>query len=206
MASTGSHETLDSKNSALLLVDYQTGLMLCTQTQEQSTLINNTVALAKLARAFDLPTLLTTSFSAGPNGPFLPEVTALFPEVPIIDRSLVNAWDDARFVDAVKKTGRRKLIIAGISTEVCTCFPALAAVREGYEVYAVVDACATWDRRVEEAAFHRMSQGGVRLTNWVSVSAELLKDWATDAGPKVGAIFAEHFHSYKVLMVQSNRK
>lgn len=206
MAATGAYETLNAKNAALLLVDHQTGLMLCTQTIEQSALINNTVALSKLAKAFELPTVLTTSFSAGPNGPFLPDVTALFPGAPIIDRSLVNAWDDPRFVDAVKKTGRKKLIIAGISTEVCTCFPALAAARDGYEVYAVVDACATWDKRVEDAAFHRMSQGGVILTNWVSISAELLKDWATEAGPKVGAVFAEHFHSYKVLMAQSNRK
>lgn len=203
--STSITETLNADNAALLLVDHQTGLMLCTQTMDQTLLINNTVALAKLAKAFNLPVILTTSYSAGPNGPLLPDIVKLFPEAPIIDRTLVNAWDDPAFVGAVKKTGRKKLLIAGISTEVCTAFPALAARRDGFETYAVVDACATWDRRVEDAAMHRMAQGGVVITSWVSVAAELLNNWATEAGGKVGAIFAEHFSSYKVLMTQSNR-
>lgn len=202
---TEKSEVLNANNAALLLVDHQTGLLLCTQTMEHADLINNVVALAKLAKGFNIPTILTTSFSAGPNGPILPEITSLFPDATVIDRSIVNAWHDARFVDAVKKTGRKKLIIAGISTEVCTAFPALSAVKEGFQVYAVVDACVTWNRRVEEAAFHRMAQGGVVLTNWVSVAAELLGDWATESGGKVGGIFAEHFHSYRTLGAQSNR-
>lgn len=205
MAINKASERLSADNAALLLVDHQAGLILCTQTMDHAALLNSIVALAKLGKAFNLPTIMTTSFSAGPNGPLIPEITAVFPDEQILDRSIVNAWDDARFVEAVKKTNRRKLIIAGISTEVCTAFPAIAAVRQGFDVYAVVDACATWDRRVEEAAFHRMAQGGVVLTNWVSVAAELLGDWATEAGGKVGAVFAEHFHSYRTLMTQSKK-
>jgi len=206
MTSNTTQKTFTAKDAALLLVDHQTGLMLCTQTIEQGALLNNLAALAKLAKAFDLPTILTTSYAAGPNGPFLPEIAAMFPGASIIDRTLVNAWHDPKFVDAVKKTGRKKLLIAGISTDVCTCFPALSATRDDYEVFAVVDACATWDARVEDASFLRMSQGGVVLTNWISVAAELLGDWATEAGGKVAGIFAEHFTSYKILMAQSNRQ
>jgi nicotinamidase-related amidase len=193
-------ERLSEENCALLLIDHQQGLCLCTQTQEMNELKNNVVALAELARLYKLPTVLTTSYSAGPNGALLGEITSMFPGQEIIDRTLVNAWDDVRFTDAVKATGRRKLIMAGISTEVCVAFPAIAALREGYDVYVAVDASATWTPRVEQASWIRMAQAGAVITNWVSLAAELQRDWAKPNGAALAGHFAKHFGPYGLLM------
>jgi len=99
------------------------------------------------ARAFGLPVILTASNPNGPNGPIFPELIAALPEVPVIERLIINSWKDPRFVDAVKKTGRKKLIMAGVSTDVCLTLPAVSAVRDGYDVYAVVDASGTFSCR-----------------------------------------------------------
>ena len=126
-------ERLTADNAALLLIDMQTGLLLGVTTSAAITLKNNILGLAQVGKTFGLPTLLTTSAATGPNGPYLPEVVAMFPGQPVQNRTLVNAWDDPAFVAAVEKTGRKKLIIAGITTDVCVLFPALAAVAAGYD-------------------------------------------------------------------------
>lgn len=203
MANQGPGISITAENAAVLFIDNQTGLISCTETQDHKALMNNTIALGKLAKIFKLPVVLTTSYSVGPNGPLHPDLVAQFPGQPIIDRSIVNAWDDPRFTTAVKATGRKKLIISGISTEVCVAFPAIMAVREGFDVYACIDTCATWTHQVEQGAFLRMSQAGVVLTNWVSLSAELLRDWQTPAGGPVGGVFAEHFDRYNLLLQKS---
>lgn len=135
---------------------------------------NNVLALADLAKFFNLPTILTTSFEQGPNGPLMPELLEIFPNAPYIARpGQINAWDNEDFVAAINKTGRKQLIIVGVVTDVCVAFPALAAVAEGFEVFAVTDASGTFNKAVRDATWNRMSQSGVQLMNWFSVACEL---------------------------------
>ena len=127
-------------NAAMLLVDYQTGVLQGVQTRDPTVLKNQIVALAETAKLYDLAVTLTTADKEGPLGPLLPELEELFPEVEIIDRSVVNAWDDPRVREAVEETGRKNPIISGISMEVCVTFPAVSAANDGYNVQAVLDA------------------------------------------------------------------
>ena len=190
---TAPYERLTSDNAALLMVDHQTGLANGVADQSLTEFINNVTALAKLGKLFKLPTVLTTSSSDGPNGPFLPQIRALLPEAPIVHRpGEVNAWENKDFVAAVKRTGRKKLLVAGISTEVCVAFVALSAVAEGYDVYAVVDASGTWSKLVQETAVARMAQAGIKPITWNAVGAELQGDWRNPTGRDFAVIMGEH--------------
>src|SRR5919109_3450661 len=127
---------LSVDNAAVLLVDHQAGLLSLVQDYSPDEFRNNVLALADIAKLFKLPTILTTSFEAGPNGPIMPELKALFPEAPFIPRpGQINAWDNDDFVKAVKQTGRKQLLLAGVVTDVCVAFPALSALQEGYQVF-----------------------------------------------------------------------
>src|SRR5262249_53638907 len=140
------YSRLDKNNAAVLLVDHQAGLLSLVRDIEPDKFKNNVLALADLAAYFKLPTILTTSFEDGPNGPLVPELKEKFPNAPFIPRpGQINAWDNEDFVKAVKATGRKQLIIAGVVTEVCVAFPALSALEQGYEVFAVTDASGTFN-------------------------------------------------------------
>lgn len=194
------YERLSPENAALLLIDHQTGLMLGVETSEFTILKNNTLALAALGKVFNLPTILTTSFSEGPNGHLMPEIVEMYPDCKIINRSMVSAWDELKYVAAVEKTGRKKLIMAAITTDVCLLFPALAAVEAGYDVYAVIDASGTWGAQAELASMMRLMQAGVKTTNWVSVAAELLRDWSKPVGKDLAKVFGERLTPYGYLI------
>jgi nicotinamidase-related amidase len=134
-------------------------------------------------------------FSAadGPNGPIMPVVAEGLPKATIVHRpGQINAWDNEDFVAAVKKTGRKKLLVAGISTEVCVAFVALSAKQAGYDVYAVLDASGTWNKLVEEAAIARMVQAGITPITWVAVGAELLGSWASPTGEAHAKLMGDH--------------
>ena len=134
------YNRLDKNNAAVLMVDHQTGLTNLVQDFSPDDFKNNVLALADAAKYFKLPAILTTSFEDGPNGPLVPELKALFPDAPYIARpGNINAWDNEDFVKAVKATGRKQLLVAGIVTEVCVAFPALSAIEAGYEVFVVTD-------------------------------------------------------------------
>lgn len=138
---------------------------------------NNVLALANLTKYFKLPTILTTNFENGLNGPLMTELKELFPDVPYIARpGQINAWDNEDFVKAIKATGKKQLIIAGIVTEVCVAFPALSAIEQGYEVFVVTDASGTFDEISRHSAWDRMSSAGAQLINWFSVACELHRD------------------------------
>ena len=129
---------LDKNNPAVLLVDHQAGLLSLVRDIDPDRFNNNVLALADAAKYFGLPTILTTSFEDGPNGPLMPELKEMFPDAPYIARpGQINAWDNDDFVKAVRATGKKQLIIAGVVTEVCVAFPALAAIEEGFEVFVV---------------------------------------------------------------------
>lgn len=191
---------LEKKNSAVLLVDHQAGLLSLVRDIEPDKFKNNVLALADLAKYFSLPTILTTSFEDGPNGPLVPELKETFPDAPYIARpGQINAWDNEDFVTAVKATGKKQLIIAGVVTEVCVAFPALSALEEGFEVFVVTDASGTFNDVTRHSAWDRMSAAGAQLMTWFSVACELHRDWRNDI-EGLGALFSNHIPDYRNLI------
>jgi nicotinamidase-related amidase len=191
---------LDKNNAAVLLVDHQAGLLSLVRDIEPDRFKNNVLALADLAQYFKLPTILTTSFEEGPNGPLVPELKQKFRESPFIPRpGQINAWDNADFVNAVKATGRRQLILAGVVTEVCVAFPALSALEEGFDVFVVTDASGTFNELTRHSAWERMTAAGAQLMTWFGVACELHRDWRNDV-EGLGALFANHIPDYRNLM------
>ena len=197
---TTSYKRLDKDNAAVLLVDHQAGLLSLVRDIDPDKFKNNVLALADLAKYFNLPTILTTSFETGPNGPLVPELKALFPEAPYIARpGQINAWDNEDFVKAVKATGRKQIIIAGVVTDVCVAFPTLSALAEGFEVFVVTDASGTFNTTVQQAAWSRMTQAGAQLMNWFSVACELHRDWRNDI-EGLGNLLSQRIPNYRNLM------
>jgi nicotinamidase-related amidase len=191
---------LDKNNAAVLLVDHQTGLLSLVRDIGPDSFKNNVLALADLAKYFGLPTILTTSFEAGPNGPLVPELKEQFPNAPYIARpGQINAWDNEDFVKAVKGTGKKQLIIAGVVTEVCVAFPALSAIEEGFEVFVVTDASGTFNDVTRHSAWNRMSAAGAQLMTWFGVACELHRDWRNDV-EGLGTLFSNHIPDYRNLM------
>ncbi len=200
------YNRLDKNNAAVLLVDHQAGLLSLVRDFTPDEFKNNVLALADIAKFFNLPTILTTSFENGPNGPIVPELKTLFPDAPYIPRpGQINAWDNADFVSAVKATGRKQLIIAGVVTDVCVAFPTLSALEEGFEVFVVTDASGTFNPVVRDAALDRMSQAGAQLMNWFSVGCELHRDWRNDI-EGFGGILGGHLPAYANLIQSYSQK
>jgi nicotinamidase-related amidase len=194
------YRRLSKDDAACLLVDHQAGLISLVQDFSPGEFKNNVLALADIAKYYKLPTILTTSFENGPNGPLVPEIKELFPDVPFIPRpGQINAWDNEDFVKAVKETGRKQLIIAGVVTDVCVAFPALHALEAGYEVFVVTDASGTFNEAVRNAAWTRMANAGAQLMNWFSVACELHRDWRTDI-EGLGNLLSNHIPAYRNLM------
>ena len=191
---------LDKKEATVLLVDHQAGLMSLVRDIEPDTFKNNVIALADLARYFKLPTILTTSAEDGPNGPIFSELKEIFHDAPYIARpGQINAWDNEEFVKAVKATGRKQLIIAGIVTEVCVAFPALSAIEEGFEVFVVTDASGTFNDITRHSAWYRMSAAGAQLMTWFGVACELHRDWRNDV-EGLATLFSNHIPDYRNLI------
>lgn len=191
---------LDKNNAAVLLVDHQTGLLSLVRDIDPDKFKNNVLALADLAKYFQLPTILTTSFESGPNGPLVAELRDIFPEAPYIARpGQINAWDNDDFVAAVAATGKKQLIIAGVVTEVCVAFPALSAIEAGYDVFVVTDASGTFNAMTRNAAWERMSAAGAQLMTWFGVACELHRDWRNDI-EGLGALFSNHIPDYRNLI------
>lgn len=191
---------LDKEQAALLLVDHQTGLLSLVRDIDPDKFKNNVLATAALGRYFNLPTILTTSFEEGPNGPIVPELPEMFPNAPFIARpGQINAWDNDDFVAAIRATGRKQLIIAGVVTEVCVSFPALAAIEAGYDVFVVTDASGTFNQITRDAAWLRMSAAGVQLLTWFGAAAELHRDWRNDI-EGLGSLFSAHIPDYRNLI------
>src|SRR6266545_480366 len=194
MASTTYPTTrLSRDRAALLFIDQQVALLLGVHDQDQEQLRRNVIALAKMAAAYQLPVVITTSADDGPNGALLPELAAELPGVEVVRRpGEIDAFDNAEFAEAVKATGRDQLIIAGISTDVCVAFAALSAVAADYQVHAVLDASGTWNALASQAAAHRMGNAGVVLNSTVAVGAELQADWRRDGGQELAVLYAGH--------------
>jgi nicotinamidase-related amidase len=200
MAENFKYKRLDKNDAVMLLVDHQAGLISLVQDYSPGEFKNNVLALANVGKFFNLPTILTTSFEDGPNGPIVPELKEMFPDAPFIPRpGQINAWDNEEFIKAVKDTGRKQLIIAGVVTDVCVAFPTLSALEEGYEVFVVMDASGTFNEAVRHAAMMRMAQAGAQMMNWFSVACELHRDWRNDI-EGLGKLLSNHIPNYRNLM------
>jgi len=193
------YKRLDKNDCAVLLVDHQAGLVSLVQDIAPDEFKNNVLALADCAKYFKLPTILTTSFEKGPNGPLVPELKEMFPDAPYIARpGDINAWDNEDFVNAVKATGKKQLLIAGIVTEVCVAFPALSAIEAGYDVFVVADASGTFNKTTRDAAWTRMAAAGVQIMTWFAVASELHRDWRNDV-QGLATILSNHVPNYRCL-------
>jgi nicotinamidase-related amidase len=194
------YNRLDKDNAAVLLVDHQTGLLSLVRDIDPDKFKNNVLALAALAKYFNLPTILTTSFENGPNGPLVQELKETFPQASYIARpGQINAWDNEDFVNAVKATGKKQLIIAGVVTEVCVAFPALSAIEAGFDVFVVTDASGTFNEITRNAAWDRMAAAGAQLLTWFGAACELHRDWRNDI-EGLGALFSSHIPDYRNLI------
>ena len=180
------YEPLTSQNAALILVDHQVGLMTGVRDYSTGELKHNVVALAKAAKALKLPIVVTTTARDSMWGPTFPELVEALPGIEIIDRSSVNAYDDARVAHAIEATKREKLIFAGISLEVCAAFPAMTAVAKGLDAYVAVDASGTFSETKRQAGILRMLQAGVIVSDYATLMVEILKD---NARPEAGEVY-----------------
>ena len=166
------------QNSALVLIDYQPSQFATVRSMDTALLLKNTVSTVKTARAFNLPIVHSTVNVAAGQGQTVPELAELLAGSPPIDRTTVNSWEDLAFLAAVRATGRRKLIFCALWTEVCMAFTALDALRDGYEVYPVVDAVGGTSVEAHRAGLERVVQAGGHPISWVSLACELQRDWA----------------------------
>jgi nicotinamidase-related amidase len=180
------YEPLSSENAALVLVDHQVGLMTGVRDYSIAELTHNVVALAKAGKALKLPIVMTTTARDSMWGPTIPELVEALPGVQIIDRSTVNAFDDPHVARAIEATGRKKLIFAGLSLEVCAAFPAMTAVGKGLDGYVAVDACGTFSTTKHQAGLLRMVQAGVIVSDYATLMIEILKD---NGRPEAGAVY-----------------
>lgn len=176
MTETSGYAPLTSENAAVLLVDHQVGLMTGVRDIDVAELKHHVVAMTRAAQLLGVPVITTTSDSRGMWGPTIPELTAVIDENQIIDRSMVNAWDDERIRAAVRATGATKLIIAGVSLEVCAAFPAISAIGDGYDTYVAVDASGTFNSTKRQTGLLRLQAAGVVVTDYAAPLVEILKD------------------------------
>jgi nicotinamidase-related amidase len=167
------------QNAAFVLIDYQPSQFATVRSMDEALLRKNIVSTVRTARAFGLPIVHSTvNVASGQQQPTVPELAELLRHSPPLDRTTVNSWEDTEFVQAVRATGRRKLIFCALWTEVCMAFAALDALREGYEVYPVVDAIGGTSLEAHRAGLERVVQAGAQPVSWVSLACELQRDWA----------------------------
>jgi nicotinamidase-related amidase len=170
---------LTPQNAALVVIDYQPTQVQAVKSVDQELLVDNIVSVARLARTFELPVVLSTvQVASGREAPTIPELKAVLADCREIDRTTMNSWEDTEFRLAVEATGRRKLIMTALWTEICLAFPTLDALRDGFEVYPVVDAVGGTSTEAHRAGIDRIVQAGAHPISWVGLAGELQRDWA----------------------------
>jgi nicotinamidase-related amidase len=177
---------ISPQNSALLVIDYQPSQIGAVRSIDHDLLLKNIVSTVKVAKLFEVPIVHSTINVANGQGPTLPGLAEELADYPPIDRTAINSWEDVEFLAAVRATGRRKLLICALWTEVCMAFPSLDALREGYDVYPVVDAIGGTSPDAHRAGVERTVQAGGRPISWVSLACELQRDWGrTETVPQI---------------------
>lgn len=187
-------ETLEPKNSVLLLVDYQARMFWGASSNDPTYVKNNVMALAKGAEILEVPTVLTT-IGAKNNGEFLPEIVEMFPGSPVIDRKIpsFDAFEDKEVLNAVRKTGRKQLVLSGLWTSMCMALTALRGLREGFNVFGVMDTASSESVDAHQMAIKRMIQAGVVPCTWMQVVSEWMHSWQN---PKAGDLYAKVYSAY----------
>lgn len=200
MASTNG--MLDPDDSVILLIDHQSGLFNTVRDVPIPDLRNYVIAIAKTATLLNIPVITTASVPDGPNGPLIPEIHQHAPHAVYVPRTgQINAWDNPLFVEAIEKTGRKTVIIAGTLTSVCMAFPAISAVQAGYKAYCVVDASGNWSKWATDTTIARVTQAGAIPTDTFAIVAELMQTWNRPEGSRFAEILADHVcPEYKCLM------
>ena len=183
---------LRPEDSVLVLIDHQPYQLANLNSHDPQMVVNNSTALAKAAKAFGVPTILT-SVLAERGGFIFPQITDVFPGQEVIDRTLINTWEDRKVVDAVKATGRKQLIIAGLWTEICVAMPAIQAAGEGWDVTVITDASGAVSIEAHEVAIQRMIAAGVNMMTWLALAAEWQRDWARmETAVALTEVFKQH--------------
>ncbi|MDR3097481.1 MAG: hydrolase [Paraburkholderia sp.] len=197
----GQRPVIDPNDAAMLLIDHQSGLFQTVKDMEMTVLRNHAIALAKIATLCKMPVITTASVPQGPNGPLIPEIHENAPHATYVARKgQINAWDNPDFVEAVKATGRKTLIIAGTITSVCMAFPAISAVHEGYKVFAVVDASGTYSKMAQEITLARVVQAGVVPMDTAAVASELQQTWHRADAQQWADVYGLIFPPYRLLI------
>jgi nicotinamidase-related amidase len=173
------------------LIDHQPYQFTNLNSHEPTMIINNVIGLAKTAKVFNVPTVLTTVIEER-GGYIIKGLQDVFPDQKPINRTFINTWEDPNVTDIVKKSGRKQLIIAGLFTEICVAMPAIQAIGEGYEVFVVTDACGGVTVEAHDMAVRRMVQAGVAPINWMAVLGEWQRDWARETAAGVAGVVLEH--------------
>jgi nicotinamidase-related amidase len=184
---------LRPEDSVLVMIDHQPYQLANLNSHDPHMVVNASAGLAKAAKAFAVPTILT-SVVAERGGLIFPQITSVFPDQEVIDRTLINTWEDPKVVDAVKATGRKQLIIAGLWTEVCVAMPAIQAAGEGWDVTVITDASGGTSVEAHEVAIQRMIAAGVNMMTWMALAAEWQRDWARmDSAAALTDVLLAHF-------------
>ncbi|WP_423832828.1 hydrolase [Streptomyces manipurensis] len=200
-----SPDLITPDNAMMLFVDHQPQMFFGAASTDRVSVINATVGLAKAAKVFDVPVVLSTVAAESFSGPILPQLREVFPKHEIVDRTSMNAWEDTALVEAVKATGRSKIILSGLWTEVCLVLPALSALNQGYEVYVVADASAGVTPAAHEHAMQRMTAAGAVPVTWLQVLLELQRDWArTETYAATTDVVKEHGGAYGLGVVYAH--
>ena len=194
---------LTPQNAVLALIDYQPEQYGGVGSMDRDELVLNVTLLGKLATSFKLPVVLTTVYVKHGMSGTNQELRDALPGVEEIDRTTMNSWEDPDFRDAIKKTGRKKLILAGLWTEVCVAFPALDAIREGYDVYVVADAIGGVSTTAHEAAMQRMIQAGAHPITVLGLACELQRDWGRPEADRLRAVMRAYFSGHRALAART---
>ncbi|MEW7850425.1 hydrolase [Massilia aurea] len=188
----GLNSLLRPEDSVLVLIDHQPFQLANLNSHEPHMVINNTVALAKMAKAFNVPTILTTVV-AGRGGNLFQQIIDVFPDQEIIDRTFINTWEDPKVVDLVKATGRKQLVMAGLWTEICVAMPAIQALGEGWDVTVITDACGGVSVEAHQVAIQRMIAAGANMMTWMALAGEWQRDWArADTATRFTEVLTQH--------------
>ena len=193
---------IDPTDAVLLLIDHHSGLFQLVRDIDQPTLRHHVCALAKLSRLARIPTFTTASVPDGPNGPLIPEIHQYNPEAVYIPRTgQINAWDNPKWVEAIEKTGRKTLLIAGTLTSVCMAFPTLSALVAGYKVFCIIDASGNWSKMATDVTTARIAQAGAMPIDTCAVLSELMSTWNRPDAMEFAQVMVDHIiPPYRALM------
>lgn len=198
---------IDPNDAVMLLIDHQSGLFQLVADMDMVTLRHNVTALAKVAQLAKIPTFTTASVPDGPNGPLIPEIHQFNPDAVYIPRTgQINAWDNPKWVEAIEKTGRKTLLIAGTLTSVCMAFPTLSALAAGYKVFNIIDASGNWSKMATEITLARVVQAGAMPVDTYAVLAEIMSTWNRNDAMAFADVMVDHIVPHYRLLIESFTK